>query len=307
MSVPASRKSSPSSLGKSAINACKRLVLGRLIARQKLNLPKKVARYFSTDESKAPIISRLQSHGASMIPYAYTDSYTNLKVTISYDPLEKLKYADVEGKKVYFPLQFSDELIVESVQIALMEQDPRSPHRYLPTETIEVSGRHAILCGASDGIYAMTIIDQFERVSLFEPDLSWKRPIQLTLRDSIHKVEIIPRAVSDRDTSTTTTLDSFTRGDSIDYLQADIEGDEGKLLRGAEQTLANSPEALMSICCYHTATQEMELTAILRNMRFSVVPSTSFVLMWMQYPLRPPYLRRAVLYAGPERELDKAK
>lgn len=92
----------------------------------------------------------------------------------------------------------------------------------------------------------------------------------------------------------------------VDYIQADIEGAEAAMLRGAHKVLQRCPNVRLAVCCYHTAVQEREVTTILDSLCLAVRPSDGFVLMWMQYLLRKPYLRRAVLYVWrPESALKR--
>jgi len=56
----------------------------------------------------------------------------------------------------------------ESVKASLIEQDERSPHKYLPAGSIQIGGDTAILCGASDGIYTLEIVDRFNKIYLLK-------------------------------------------------------------------------------------------------------------------------------------------
>jgi hypothetical protein len=77
-----------------------------------------------------------------------------------------------------------------------------------------------------------------------------------------------------------------------------IEGDEFKMLRGAHNTLQRSNNLKLSVCCYHTPGQEKEVSDELIRCGFKTTPSNGFLLLWMQYPLEAPYLRRGVIYAA---------
>jgi Methyltransferase FkbM domain len=275
----------------------KRWLLSMLIARQRASLPMLLEYEYKDDPNIVEIIGYLQLHPAEMIPYFFTDHYRNLPLAIEIDSITKLKFVMVGGAKIYYPASFPDQLVVASVQVAMMEQDPRSPHRYLPTKNIDVGGDVAVICGASDCIYTLEIVQNFRHIYIIEADTQWLEPMKQTLRHFLDKITIIPKFVSDQDGPTTITLDTLLRGQDVHYIQADVEGAEGKVLHGAKRVFARSPRLKLSICCYHTATQERELTEILRSWNFEVQKSDGFVLMWMQYPLRKPYLRKAVLYA----------
>lgn len=282
----------------SILQKSKRLVLDFLISRQRKKIPLKIEEHYKHDSEVHEIISFLKSHPVEMIPYFFPNEYKSQKFTVFRE--DDLKAVTVNGNTIYFPMEMTDDYIIDSVTVGLIEQDKRSPHRYLPIERIDLKGETAILCGASDCIYALQIINSFKKIYLCEANPVWIKPIKKTLKDYLHKIEIIPYFISDQDTASTITLDSFFQGrnsEKVDYIQADIEGDELKMLRGAEKLIKESANLKMSICCYHTAHQQSELTDFLEKNNFKVSHSDGFLLMWMDYPLKPPYLRRGVLYA----------
>ena len=81
-----------------------------------------------------------------------------------------------------------------------------------------------MLVGASDGIFALSLRGRIAKAWLFEPDLTWHRPLALTLRPWPGKFEIVAKFMSDCDTEDSVTLDSFMRGrGELHYLQADVE------------------------------------------------------------------------------------
>lgn len=281
------------------LNKSREAILNPLIRGQRKSLRRKIEKHYKDNLEAQEVISFLKTNPAEMIPYFFVQEYKKTQVNITRDE-EGFNRVKVNGMEIYFPKEMSDRYIAESVTVALAEQDERSPHKYLPVRSIPLRGDVAVLCGASDGIYAMKIVNDFKKIYLFEANSSWIAPMQKTLRDYLHKIEIVPYFISDKNGPASVTLDSFFKdrtSEEVNYIQADIEGDELKMLKGAKELLARSSHLKLSLCCYHTSNQEKELREFLLTHGFAVENSKGFLLLWMQYPLHPPYLRRGVLYA----------
>lgn len=269
----------------------------RLIEFQKKRLPSKIEKLARVNSELIQVSQFLKVQSAEMIPYSFIHEYRSKSIKI-FEEGNFWFYAH-NDRKIYFPRILGKDYVIESIRVGLMEQDIRSPHRYLPIDSMPIGGNSAVLCGASDCMYALSIVDNFKRLYLFEANPIWVDSIKMTLKEYLHKVEIVPFYVSNEVKNGSITIDSFFEGknDQVDYIQADIENDEIKMLVGARGILTKFKNIKLSICCYHTSKQEAELTKYLEGLNFEITPSQGYVLMWMQFPLMPPYVRRAVLYA----------
>lgn len=283
----------------SILSRSKQVVRNVLVEFQKKTLAGKIEGHYGDDQEIGEIVSFLRSNRVEMIPYFYRDEYESKEIEVRHDKEEDLYVVEVEGNSIYFPKEMTRKYIEDSVRVALIEQDERSPHKYLPTKSIGIQGDVAVLCGASDGIYALQIINHFKKIYLFEANPLWIKPIKKTLRNYLDKIEIVPYFVSNEDGVNSITLDSFFKNKSerVNYIQADIENAELTMLKGGDQLISNADNLTLALCCYHTATQEKEITEFLRERRYKIQPSKGFLLMWMDFPLKPPYLRKGVLYA----------
>ena len=282
------------------LSKAKGAVVEILVASQKKKLPGKIESFYKNDPEAKEVIDFLKSRTIDMVPYFFVDKYHGISIVIHQD-VEGFPYVNIQGNDIYYPKGTSKEVIQLSVENALIEQDDSSPHRYLPHGKMEIGGKVAVLCGASDCVYTLSIIDKFDKLYLFEPDSKWAVSMKKTLRKYLDKVEIVPYFISDVNTASSITLDTFLQSkqvNEINYLQADIEGDEFKMLRGAHNTLQRSNNLKLSVCCYHTPGQEKEVSDELIRCGFKTTPSNGFLLLWMQYPLEAPYLRRGVIYAA---------
>jgi hypothetical protein len=282
------------------LSKSKRALEAILVERQKKALPSRIIKHYENDPESQEVVHFLKSNPVEMIPYSFREEYFRMDIKVEKDPVDDLYVVKVNGNDIYFPKEIAPDQIVIAVKTGLMEQDSRSAHRYLPIDSMSIGGDVAVLCGASDGMYTLQIIESFKKIYLFEANPIWIKPLKKTLRNHLHKIELVPLFISDENGPNTTSLDTFfsTRNENLHYIQADIEGHELHMLKGAKQLINSSRDLKLSLCCYHTTKQERELTAFLTEQGYKVSHSNGFLLLWMQYPLLPPYLRRGVLYAS---------
>jgi len=279
-----------------------RLIYYRLqVEQQREKLPDLIKQYYKTtnDSEVIEILSYLVTNSIAMIPYEFTKDCKARSITIMRDDKLSYPYVIIGGNKVYFP-KISDLEIRESVISALIEQHDQSPHKYLTDQFKIDDGDTALFVGASDGIFCLSIIEKAKKVYLFEPDIEWIAPLNLTFAPWKEKVEIIQKCVSNKNDSQNVSLDTFlsSRNEHVNYLQADIEGTEKELLLGASYTLENSIKLKLSICCYHKQRDQAELSEFLLSKSYQISYSKGYMIMWMQLPCGTPYLRKGVIYAS---------
>jgi hypothetical protein len=82
-------------------------------------------------------------------------------------------------------------------------------------------------------------------------------------------------------------------------MKADVEGAEGKVLRGAARTIAAQPNLKIAICTYHRQEDAENLDNMLKAMGFHNEFSDGFMLYYYgrNNVVREPFLRKAVLRA----------
>jgi hypothetical protein len=259
--------------------------------------------YYQSDGSDEvrEILQFLESHPevqlplGAMPPYNYVREYRVEDVQVQSDGGNGYPFVVCNGNRIFFPREYSAEMVRQAVATACIEQDRRSPHVYLTDAFTIDDGDSAVLAGASDGIFCLSIIGRLAKVYLFEPDTRWHEPLSLTMKPWRERVEIVPRFLGAVDTDNTVRLDTFLRDkSSIQYLQADVEGGERDLLLGAENTLRQSRKMRLSICCYHKHEDAGELSGMLRQFGYNVGYSHGYFIIG----LREPYLRRGVIYAS---------
>jgi hypothetical protein len=251
--------------------------------------------YFNTqDELIKEAIPILGRHNRIMIPFNFTEKYWSRK----YSQLYSNNYfptIEVDGHKVYFPRKTSKKQVLEEVRNNFIEQDPESPHRYI-SDKWKIHGHTAVLIGASDGLFALEIINSFQHIFLFESDKEWIAPLKKTFEMYKEKITIVNSFVSDKIVDEQVTLDGFFENykNPIDFLQADVEGNAYLLLKGAEKILTENSMKI-ALACYHTNSESTDLKTFLEKLGYGISFSNKFVFMWMQNLIEP-YVRKGVIY-----------
>lgn len=262
-------------------------------------LPGIIGEYFAgtSDAEVLEVMEFLRTSETQMLPYRWVGEYKPEDIAVRRDASGRVR-ATVKAASVYFPTALSEDNVAAAVANALAEQDPRSPHAYWWDDLEPRSDDVAVLVGASDGIYALDLVDRVARLYLFEADWDWIDALERTLEPWRHKVVIIPKYVGDQDGESTVTLDAFFAAEGVrpNYLQADVEGGELALLNGARRILAAADRIAVSICCYHHQDDEATLECILHEMGFITHTTAGYMVLWPQL-LSPPYLRRGVIHA----------
>lgn len=268
---------------------------------QVARLPHHIANYYrsSEDPELRKVVAYVVSNGIHMLPYEFRLNYSPDAVKVCRDENIGYPYVLVKADRVYFPKDMQEAEIQNEVTTALMEQDEKSPHRYLSENTKLKPDDVAVLVGASDGIFCLSIVHRIRKAYLFEPDDRWEIPLKHTFAPHNGKVEVIKKYVSAIDEGDKISLDTFfsKRGEYVNYIQADIEGGEKDLLIGAGNLLKNS-NIQLSICCYHREKDKKELSEMLLRHDFRVEYSPGYMLMWMQVPCGKYLFRKGVIYSS---------
>ncbi len=281
------------------VRPLRRRVYEARVAHQGARLAELIASHYanSTDLEVRSVVKFLERHSPQMIPCDYVSEY-QAGDTVVHRTADGVPFVEVGEDRVYFPPDMPAERIQSAVRCARVEQDRRSPHRYLHQDMAWSSDDVAVLIGASDGIFGLSLVRSVRKVYLFEADRRWVPALRRTFEAWSSKVEIVNAFVGAGPSSHIVSLDAFfaTRSDRPTFIQADVEGCELEVLLGARATLASAPRLGVSICSYHRQEDERRLSAALNAHGFEVGHAPGFVLMYRQM-LRPPYLRRGVLHA----------
>ena len=267
-------------------------------------LPSQIAEYYrnSEDAEINDLISFIDKNGIHMIPYEFIFKYKLEDVNVYFDDEVHYPFVLLGKNKVYFPRNTTKIAIQKAVMTSLVEQEEEeSPHRYLSNNIKFNNNDIAVLVGASEGIFCLSILDKVRKVYLFEADEQWIEPLTLTFAPYKDKVKIVQKFVSsyDDEKKNQVSLDSYflQKGEDVNYIQADIEGNEMSLLVGSKRILSGS-NIKLSICCYHKQEDQTEFSSLLSNYGFKIKYSKGYMILWMQVPCKKPYFRKGVIHAS---------
>lgn len=112
------------------------------------------------------------------------------------------------------------------------------------------------------------------------------------------KVVIVNKYVSDINNEHSITLDDSLNGGELNFVKADIEGAEVKLLKGLCHTIPAQNNLRMALCTYHRENDAAELQQALSESGFATAFSKRYVTFIYDKNLSPPYLRRGVIRAS---------
>ena len=254
----------------------------------------------STDPEIREIISFVERHReielpVGMVPpYEWVNEYRPENIRLDKDESTGMLFATIDGRRIFFPRQLGEADVRRAVSTGLMEQDRRSPHRYVCNGFNVDEGDIGVFIGASDGLFCASLIDRLSKAYLFEPDPLWHESLRATFFPWRDKVEVMALAVSGRVCDGQTTLDEFFKERPLpNYIQADIEGSESDLLKGAQKVLCGSSKLRLSICTYHKRLDFPRFSGRLSDLGYEIAHSPGFYFLGV----RRPYLRRGVLYA----------
>jgi hypothetical protein len=255
----------------------------------------------STDPEVREVIAFLTARPSQELPVGMTPPYEWVQqfkpedVPITRDAGTGMWIALVNGRQVFFPRAATLEGVRQAVCIARMEQDPRSPHCYLGGRHTVDAGDVAVLIGASDGIFCLSLVERISKAYLFEPDPAWAEPLRATMKPWGDKVEIVPLALGSKDADGMIRLDSFlAKRSQPNFIQMDVEGAEQEVLIGAHDLLQSARKLRLSICTYHQRLDYPGFTKLLSRLGYAIGHSPGFYVLG----IRMPYLRRGILYAA---------
>jgi len=240
-------------------------------------------------------VNWIKSNGFNMFAGDYVFKYKGKRIKVYKCTAYGLRYVIHEGKKLYFPKKFSKKNC-ERYYIGLTEeQDIDSPHRYNYTCFNEDKDWIVLDLGAAEGIFALSVIEQAKKVYLFECEEQWMDALAMTFKPYSNKVEVINKYVSDADSDTTITINTFleTSPSANYYIKMDIEGAELPALQGSENIFSKANKVFLSVCTYHIEGVGQEIQKFLTGKGCKC----KFTKGVMTYGEVPPFFRKGVIYA----------
>lgn len=279
----------------------------RLISKKKRlhRLKNNILEYFSSlpqeqvvREEKL-ILEYLKTHDISVFPYEFANQYNPANIELFKDSKLGLFYMVWEGKKLFYK-NGNKRKAQKYFNSLLLEQDDRSPHRYL-TDNFNVSENDVVLdIGAAEGNFALSVIEKSSHIFLFEPDENWVPALKATFAPWENKVTIVKKIVSDRASIGCICLDDFiSRDQPINFIKIDVEGREAQVIQGSRELIKRQKNLKMAVCTYHNQADANVLSSILKKAGFDNEFSDGYMIYYYgrHNVVQEPYLRKAILRA----------
>ncbi|MBE6097663.1 MAG: FkbM family methyltransferase [Schwartzia succinivorans] len=223
------------------------------------------------------LVPFFERHCFEMLPYFWTEETSYFDIEVKYDADKKLYFCDWHGRKLYWCEGDRPHKIRKHLHALLLEQDSRSPHKYVVDEGI--NGAVLADVGAAEGCFTLDVIDRIKHAYIFECDARWIKALEATFEPWNDKVTIVRKYVGGHNDDTTVTLDEYFKDKNLDYIKADIEGAEIDMLRGGDDVLENKVHEL-NICTYHRPSDFEEIEQILTSYNFKCYPTNGFICLW---------------------------
>lgn len=246
----------------------------------------------------------VKAHGVTMYPYPWFSELKDQVYEVRRDG--GVKYTIYKGKKLYYPLNVKDSAINGAINFYEKEQDPRSPHCYIPTEDKNLrEGDVLVECGASEGTFALSHIDKCSKIYLFEGDPHYAAGLKLTFAPYGDKVVVIDKFVDSYSHGDYTMIDDVVK-EPVNFIKMDIEGFELKALFGAKRTIKRSNNLRMSICAYHNSEDYAVIPAYLKSLgcETSLSKGCLFRTDDSIWDAKTPDLRHGMIFGKKERKKE---
>lgn len=252
---------------------------------------------FNDDIECKEVVEYVRQYGVQIFPYHFTQKYVQDRIEVYHDENCGMKYVLHDGKRLYFKKKWSTSRIRKSFHDLTLEQDEKSPHRYL-SSSFDLNDTDTIAdFGAAEGNFTLSVIERVKKAYLFEYDPEWIEALRMTFKPWQDKVKIVPKFVADRNDEKHCSGDLFFLNKELTFMKIDVDGGERGLLKGFEQTIAKASNMKIALCTYHQHDDERDFTEWLQQRNYQVKPSQGYMIFHYDKKLRAPYIRRALIRA----------
>lgn len=234
----------------------------------------------------------------------FVDRIKCSKIHLEYDDNLHMFYVDHYGNKLYFHRGYTrKKQVINTYRTILLEQDARSPHRYL-YENEDLSGYNIIECGSAEASFSLDCVEVANRVYIFEADNRWEEALRNTFNPWLHKVEIISKFLSREKRNGAISLAEWieSRIESGDietdrklFIKMDIEGFETEVIEDIKEILKKFDYVKLAVCVYHNKEDENRIYEQFEE-QYMMKPMNGYI-VWLYSPqwLEFPYFRRGVI------------
>lgn len=231
---------------------------------------------FNIDSPSFKYYRYIKAHGYARHLFEFREEYDRMRFPAQEDSERGLYYVlNKQGRRLYFRRNTPVEKIEKYYRILSIEQDIRSPHRYMDNLE-EVKGKTFIDVGCAEGFTSLEVVEKAAHLYLFEQDELWLEALEATFEPWKEKVTITRKYVSDKDAEQEVTLDTFFQDKHQEelFLKMDIEGAERYALAGSKN-LFKERKLSFAICTYH-GDDDVVVTNILKKYGCNLVEQFGF-------------------------------
>lgn len=245
---------------------------------------------FPPKTEKERILKDMITDSITNYPYRWAREFAQQSFPVFIEKQNGLPYVIHQNKRLYFKREMMGQQVSDAYKYLLIEQDVRSPHRYVASYE-ELRGKTLVDIGAAEAIFTLDVIEYVDHAYLFECDEDWIEVLNATFAPWKEKITIVRRYVSDRDSEEYVTLDTYFKDKPVSnlFLKMDIEGFERKALQGAWSLLENSRGIAGSVCIYHLHDDEEVIKELLGKAGFSLSIQPGY--LYFEEELRSAILR----------------
>ncbi len=244
------------------------------------------------------VFEYLKGNPLDTFPYEFIKKYNFEDIIIEKDEEKNLLYTYWEGKKLFYKNGHRIDKARKYFNGLLLEQDLKSPHRYLEGDFDIRPNDVLVDVGAAEGNFSLGVIEKVKHVYLFEVEQEWIAALEATFEPWKSKVTIVEKYVSDTDSESTVKLDTyFGENGLVNFIKADVEGAEGEVIRGASNLIQNQKNIRVAVCTYHRQEDAEVLESQLKANGFVNNFSDKYMIFYFgkHNVVKPPYLRKAIL------------
>ncbi|MBQ7420051.1 MAG: FkbM family methyltransferase [Prevotella sp.] len=242
-------------------------------------IPFYYAKTFNPHSASLPYYKYVIDYHNAHHLFLFRHEYEDMEVYVEVDQESGLPYVFLPDsqKKLFFSKRMTHEAIKKLYITLLMEQDPRSPHRYFD-QIEEFKGKTLLDVGAAEGILSLMAIEQVNHVYLFECAEDWIDALTKTFEPWKEKITIVRKYVSDKNDDNHVTLDTFFKDHPQQnlFLKMDIEGMERLALAGCRQLFATPGNVCFAICTYHRKDDLSVISSFLNTFHCKYTNQTGF-------------------------------
>ena len=229
----------------------------------------------------------------SVFPYSFKNEYAYKELVIQNE--NGYNYYLLNGIKLYFKKNWSNQSCKSYIKSLLVEQDFRSPHAYCSNTFAPFQDETLLDIGAAEGNFSVLSLDKVKETIAFECNPDWYKALSKTM-EPYSNVKVINKKVNCHTTKKTIALDDIPELFSKKlFIKIDVEGSERSVFNGMEKLLNSNENIRLAICTYHTYNDAADFEKFFRERGFKTEFSNGYMLYYFAKDLKPPYLRKGVL------------